>query len=101
MLYTMLVGRYPFHDTEPSALFTKIRRGHYTIPDTISSRAKCLIRSLLRRDPHERLSGNEILQHPWFSSRFPCRGPLRADPKDCDQTVPDILVTDDDSSLFL
>merc|ERR1711976_642372 len=38
MLYTMLVGRYPFHDTEPNALFTKIRRGLYSIPDNVSSR---------------------------------------------------------------
>merc|ERR1719204_2210174 len=30
MLYTMLVGRYPFHGAEHSGLFAKIRRGHFS-----------------------------------------------------------------------
>ncbi|GIY49724.1 tribbles homolog 2 [Caerostris darwini] len=71
MLYTMLVGRYPFHDIEPSGLFNKIRRGCYTVPDHLSSKAKCLIRSLLRMDPSERLTAEEVLDHPWFrDSKF-------------------------------
>ena len=37
MLYTMLVGRYPFHDSEPSALFGKIRRGQFSVPQMLSS----------------------------------------------------------------
>lgn len=68
MLYTMLVGRYPFHDSQPLALFGKIRRGHFHIPDSLSPKARCLIRCLLRRDPAERLSASEILSHPWFRS---------------------------------
>ena len=39
MLYTLLVGRYPFHDSDPSALFSKIRRGQFCIPDHISPKA--------------------------------------------------------------
>ena len=99
MLYTMLVGRYPFHDTEPSVLFTKIRRGHFTIPDTISSKAKCLIRSMMRREPTERLSAREILEHPWFVSSFHITGPCKVDQKLADQTVPD-LASDDTPSFF-
>lgn len=68
MLYAMLVGRYPFHDAEHNTLFNKIRCGHYTIPDTISSKAKCLIRNLLRHNPAERLTVEDILLHPWFRS---------------------------------
>lgn len=99
MLYTMLVGRYPFHDTEPSVLFSKIRRGHFTIPDTISSKAKCLIRSMMRREPTERLSAREILEHPWFVSSFHITGPCKVDQKLADQTVPD-LASDDTPSFF-
>ncbi|XP_025090474.1 tribbles homolog 2-like [Pomacea canaliculata] len=68
MLYTMLVGRYPFHDPQPMALFGKIRRGQFHIPDSVSPKAKCLIRCLLRRNPAERLASNEIISHPWFRS---------------------------------
>lgn len=100
MLYTMLVGRYPFHDTEPSVLFTKIRRGHFTIPDTISSKAKCLIRSMMRREPTERLSAREILEHPWFMSSFHITSPCKIDQKLADQTVPD-LAADDTTSFFV
>ncbi|GCB74713.1 hypothetical protein scyTo_0003804 [Scyliorhinus torazame] len=88
MLYTLLVGRYPFHDSDPSALFSKIRRGHFCIPDSVSPKAKCLIRSLLRRDPPERLAAGEILLHPWF--RAACQ-PLQPDQEslNSDQTVPE------------
>jgi len=90
MLYTMLIGRYPFHDTEASALFTKIRRGQYNIPDTISSRAKCLIKNLLRREPGERLKAEDVGNHPWFCHKPRLAGHARAEKdRDIDQIVPD------------
>lgn len=66
ILYTMLVGRYPFNDAEHANLFVKISRGHFIIPECLSSRAKCLIRSLLRREPQERLTASDVLIHPWL-----------------------------------
>lgn len=68
ILYTMLFGQYPFHDTVASQLFGKIRRGHYTIPDSISTHARCLVRSLLRTEPTERLNIREVCRHPWFNA---------------------------------
>lgn len=68
ILYTLLVGRYAFQDSGPFGLFTKIIRGHFTVPDFVSSRARCLIRNLLRRDPQQRLEAGDILQHPWFTA---------------------------------
>nr|XP_025035390.1 tribbles homolog 3 [Pelodiscus sinensis] len=56
VLYTMLVGRYPFLDTEPATLFSKIRRGFFSIPEGLSPQARCLIRCLLRKNPSERLT---------------------------------------------
>jgi len=68
ILYTLLVGRYPFQDSGPFGLFTKIIRGHFVVPDFVSSRARCLIRNLLRRDPNQRLEAADILLHPWFTA---------------------------------
>lgn len=68
MLYTMLVGRYPFHESEPNTLFKKIKLGKYNIPNHISPKVKCLIRNLLRLDASERLAAEEVLQHPWLNS---------------------------------
>lgn len=69
-LYTMLIGRYPFQDTQPAALFTKIRRGTFSLPDWLSSQAKCLIGCMLRKSPAERLVAPELLMHPWLTN--PC-----------------------------
>uniref|UniRef100_A0A8C8R5N5 Tribbles pseudokinase 3 n=1 Tax=Pelusios castaneus TaxID=367368 RepID=A0A8C8R5N5_9SAUR len=68
VLYTMLVGRYPFLDTEPAMLFSRIRRGVFSIPDGLSPKARCLVRCLLRKNPSERLTAQEILLHPWLAS---------------------------------
>lgn len=109
LLYTLLVGRYPFHDSDPGALFAKIRRGHFTVPESLSARARCLIRSLLRRDPRDRLTAEEVLGHPWFAGHRSgalrhCLSPLSSTRREgcctgredstSDQTVPDVVVTE-------
>lgn len=33
----------------------------------MSSKARCLVRSLLRRDPTERLTADDVLYHPWLT----------------------------------
>lgn len=76
MFYTMLVGRYPFHDIEPSALFGKIRIGQYALPNVLSTRAKCMIRSLLLLNPLERLTASELSLHPWFTKQGVTRANL-------------------------
>lgn len=70
MLYTMLVGRYPFADSDACALFSRIRRGRYPMPTDVplSPLARCLIRSLLAVKPDERLTAEEAIRHPWFGS---------------------------------
>lgn len=99
MLYTLLVGRYPFHDSDPSALFSKIRRGQFCIPDHISPKARCLIRSLLRREPSERLTAPEILLHPWFESVLE-PGYIDSEMGTADQIVPEYQEGSDVSSFF-
>jgi len=89
ILYTMLIGRYPFQDSDAGALFTKIRRGLYSITDAISSRAKCLIRSLLRMNPRDRLNAEDVIHHPWFGlTRRSCSSLRMDSSKDKDQLVP-------------
>lgn len=89
MLYTLLVGRYPFHDGDPGALFAKIRRGNFNVPESLSAQARCLVRSLLRRDPAERLTADEVLDHPWFRGSARRDGCLAGRGDDGDQTVPE------------
>nr|XP_055183654.1 tribbles homolog 2 isoform X2 [Nyctereutes procyonoides] len=100
MLYTMLVGRYPFHDIEPSSLFSKIRRGQFNIPETLSPKAKCLIRSILRREPSERLTSQEILDHPWFSTDFSVSNSGYGAKEVSDQLVPDVNMEENLDPFF-
>ncbi|XP_035276587.1 tribbles homolog 2 [Anguilla anguilla] len=107
MLYTMLVGRYPFHDLEPGSLFSKIRRGHFSLPESLSPKARCLIRSVLRRDPAQRLTAREVLDHPWLASSLdappqpgPAYGRGGADRGSWDQLVPDVNMQEDLDKFF-
>ncbi|XP_025067970.1 tribbles homolog 3 [Alligator sinensis] len=93
VLYTMLVGRYPFQEAEPTLLFSKIRHGAFAIPGGLSPRARCLVRCLLRKTPAERLSTPGILLHPWLAggggaTQEPCSGPSWR--RGLDQVVPDV-----------
>ncbi|XP_037051319.1 tribbles homolog 2-like [Bradysia coprophila] len=67
ILYTMLIGRYPFNDSEHASLFAKISRGQFVIPECLTSKARCIIRSLLRRDPDERITSEDVFLHPWMT----------------------------------
>ncbi|XP_061109365.1 tribbles homolog 1 [Conger conger] len=96
MLYTLLVGRYPFHDSDPSALFSKIRKGQYCLPDSLSPPARCLLRSLLRKEPAERLTAEEILIHPWFHTTQET-GSAEQEAGSADQTVPAFSLEEDES----
>ncbi|CAG7835845.1 unnamed protein product [Allacma fusca] len=71
ILYTLLVGRYPFNDEDHSKLFVKIRRGHYSIPENLSGSAKFLIKCLLQKDPKARPTCGVILKHSWLNSGIP------------------------------
>jgi tribbles-like protein len=67
ILFTMLLGRYPFHDADPVALFRAIRHVRYVVPrGAVSDEAQCLLRWLLHADPNQRPAACEVPAHPWF-----------------------------------
>lgn len=83
------IYRYPFNDSEHTNLFAKISRGHYVIPDCLSSKARCMIRALLRRDSAERITSADVLHHPWLKQNE--QKELYFSSSACDdQTVPQL-----------
>lgn len=68
VLFTLLLGRYPFHHHTITTMFAKIARGKYQIPPSsgLSQDAKILLRSLIRLQPSERLLPSEILASNWM-----------------------------------
>ncbi|XP_014474068.1 PREDICTED: MAP kinase-interacting serine/threonine-protein kinase 1 [Dinoponera quadriceps] len=71
-------------------LFTSIQEGRYEFPDKewrcISEDAKDLIRGLLVKEAHRRLSADSILKHPWINP-----GPTSVETCDRPLTTPHII----------
>ena len=63
ILYTMLVGKPPFEDVDVKATYQRIRENRYSFPESvyISQSGKQLITALLRADPRNRPSLEDIL----------------------------------------
>lgn len=54
------------------------------MPECLSSKARCVIRALLRRHPEERITSEDLLHHPWFTKEN-----FRESVRSCtDQMVP-------------
>uniref|UniRef100_A0A2P2I6Y8 non-specific serine/threonine protein kinase n=1 Tax=Hirondellea gigas TaxID=1518452 RepID=A0A2P2I6Y8_9CRUS len=72
-LYEMMVGRLPFFDSDHQTLFQLIVYEEARFPRTISPEARELLRSLLVKNPHQRLGGGvrdaaEVQEHPFYSN---------------------------------
>ena len=88
LLYIMLTGKYPFFDTNSTNLFKKICRGAFFLPNFLSTKASCLILNLMRLNPEDRMTSEEILNHPWFSDDLTI--PAKKPRFEYDQKVPDV-----------
>ncbi|OMJ69287.1 hypothetical protein SteCoe_33028 [Stentor coeruleus] len=67
ILFAMICGYLPFEDPKTSKLYKKILKGVYTAPNYISESAKDLIKNILRTDPDQRYTIDEIKNHEWFN----------------------------------
>jgi len=92
LLFVMFVGRYPFYDTTAVGLFDKIRQARFCIPDVeMSMEAKILLHGLLRPDPEERPTAEQLLNLPWLQSRHLAQSKTSKIAEAIkDQTVPNI-----------
>lgn len=71
ILYVLLVGRLPFDDEHIPSLFAKIAKGHYVVPNYMSSGASSLIKKMLAVNPVHRATIEEIRLDPWFVKNLP------------------------------
>ena len=74
ILYILLCGYPPFYADNAPALFKKIMDVEYDFDDPswedVSDDAKNLIRALLVKEPKDRLSAAQVLEHPWVKVYF-------------------------------
>jgi len=75
ILYILLSGTPPFSEDRTCGLNLRAQilqanfQFYPSLFDSISAPAKDLIRKLLRTNPEERLSAEEILRHPWLQDQ--------------------------------
>ena len=64
--YKMLVGNFPFYGKDAEELYSKIEEGSFKLPTYLSKEVISFINSMLRYQPTERLSANELFNHPFL-----------------------------------
>jgi len=72
ILYVLLCGFAPFTETENVRKFKQIEQGQFDFPKPfwlhVSEDAKDLISQMLRVDPEQRASAEEVLSHHWVTA---------------------------------
>ena len=66
MFYTLLVGQPPFDTDAVLSTLNKVVMSDYQIPSFISYEARDLIDKLLKKNPNERISLEQVLQHKFM-----------------------------------
>lgn len=64
ILFALLTGHLPFDDENIRKLLLKVQNGKFLMPPDLSLEAKDLISRMLRVNPVERVTIDEILEHP-------------------------------------
>lgn len=75
VLYAMTTGGVPFDDDNLHRLMAKANSGAFYIPEPVPEDLANVIRSMLKIDPKERATLEEIKQSKWFQSQ-PCRADI-------------------------
>ena len=73
LLFEMLTAKAPFHSNSQTELFEKIRRVKIGFPKNFPILAKDLVKRLLRTAPEERITLDELFNHPWMKANPPTR----------------------------
>ncbi|XP_012155666.1 serine/threonine-protein kinase PLK4 isoform X2 [Ceratitis capitata] len=66
MFYTLLVGHPPFDTDAVQSTLNKVVTSDFRMPQHISYDAQDLIKHLLKKNPNERITLEQVLQHPFM-----------------------------------
>ncbi|NXU07774.1 PLK3 kinase, partial [Buphagus erythrorhynchus] len=95
VMYTLLCGNPPFETSDLKETYRCIKQVEYTLPVFLSLPAKHLITGILRRNPQDRLTLEEILDHEFFKGYTPEKLP----PSSCVMT-PELSPPNPAKTLF-
>ncbi|XP_073063053.1 CBL-interacting protein kinase 2-like [Primulina eburnea] len=75
ILYVLLAGYLPFHDSNLMEMYRKIGKSEFKFPNWISPDARKLISKMLDPDPNTRISISKIMENSWFRKGFQSKIP--------------------------
>ncbi|XP_051150522.1 CBL-interacting serine/threonine-protein kinase 6-like [Andrographis paniculata] len=71
ILFVLLAGYLPFHDTNVISMYRKIHRGDFKCPPWLSPESRRLITRMLDPNPSTRISTEQIMDSSWFNKSAP------------------------------
>jgi serine/threonine protein kinase len=66
LLYVLVCGCFPWQDSDLYTLFQKIKKDPLHLPSHLSPEVKDLLSQLLNKDPSNRITIPNILNHSWY-----------------------------------
>ncbi|OMJ77561.1 hypothetical protein SteCoe_22809 [Stentor coeruleus] len=73
IMYLLLTGNFPFDGNSRDEIFNKISQVNINLKDglmeNLSPLAKSLLESLLKKDPNNRCTAKQALDHPWIQTK--------------------------------
>uniref|UniRef100_A0A8C3LRW2 Serine/threonine-protein kinase PLK n=1 Tax=Chrysolophus pictus TaxID=9089 RepID=A0A8C3LRW2_CHRPC len=95
VMYTLLCGNPPFETLDLKETYRYIKQVDYILPTFLSLPARHLIAGILKRNPQDRLTLDEILDHEFFKGYTPEKLP----PSSC-VMAPELCAPNPAKSLF-
>ncbi|XP_034978409.1 serine/threonine-protein kinase PLK3 [Zootoca vivipara] len=97
VMYTLLCGTPPFETSDLKETYKCIKHVTYTLPAFLSVPAKNLLVGILKRNPQDRFTLEEILDHEFFTKGYT---PDKLPPSSC-VMVPELNPPNPARSLFV
>jgi tRNA A-37 threonylcarbamoyl transferase component Bud32 len=69
LLFIMLTGKFPFKSSDEKELFKRIAKGSYETPADLSGEAQSILSKMLKVNPADRCSADDILEDNWLQGR--------------------------------
>ncbi|BBH00987.1 CBL-interacting protein kinase 20 [Prunus dulcis] len=70
VLYVLLAGFLPFHDTNLMEMYRKISKGDFKSPQWFPPEVRKLLSRILDPNPNTRISVDKIVENSWFKKGF-------------------------------
>jgi 5'-AMP-activated protein kinase catalytic alpha subunit len=70
ILFVLLAGYLPFHDSNLMEMYRRINRGDVKYPQWFSSDLRRFMSKLLDPNPNTRITIEKLVEHPWFKKGY-------------------------------